>query len=198
MTPGMMHGSIRALLTWGSLLGLSQAACPYADPDALKEKREDAQSSDFLDQYKVDDSNGYMTSDVGGPIEDQFSLKAGIRGSTLLEDFIFRQKIQHFDHERVSTKTPLPCLRHLLETCSISQDSDVLPPHKVPERAVHARGAGAHGTFTSYADWSNLTAASFLGAAGKKTPVFIRFSTVAGSRGSADTARDVHGFALRL
>ncbi len=107
-----MHGSIRALLTWGSLLGLSQAACPYADPAALKEKREDAKSSDFLDQYKVDDSNGYMTSDVGGPIEDQFSLKAGIRGSTLLEDFIFRQKIQHFDHERVSTKKPLPCLRH--------------------------------------------------------------------------------------
>ena len=69
---------------------------------------------------------------------------------------------------------------------------------QVPERAVHARGAGAHGTFTSYSDFSNITAASFLNAEGKKTPVFVRFSTVAGSRGSADTARDVHGFATRL
>ncbi|KAK4157136.1 catalase A2 [Chaetomidium leptoderma] len=162
-----MHCRVTALLAWGSLLGLSQAACPYAD-SAMLEKRDDSQSSDFLDKHKVDDSTGYMTSDVGGPIGDQASLKAGIRGSTLLEDFIFRQKIQHFDHERV------------------------------PERAVHARGAGAHGTFTSYGDWSNLTAASFLNAAGKETPVFMRFSTVAGSRGSADTARDVHGFATRF
>lgn len=69
---------------------------------------------------------------------------------------------------------------------------------QVPERAVHARGAGAHGVFTSYADWSNITAASFLSEAGKETPIFLRFSTVAGSRGSPDTARDVHGFALRL
>ena len=63
---------------------------------------------------------------------------------------------------------------------------------------VHARGAGAHGTFTSYGNWSNLTAAGFLGQKGKTTPVFVRFSTVAGSKGSADTARDVHGFAVRL
>lgn len=109
-----------------------------------------------------------MTSDVGGPMGDQRSLRAGQRGPTLLEDFIFRQKLQHFDHERI------------------------------PERVVHARGAGAHGTFTSYGDFSNLTAASFLSAEGKKTPVFVRFSTVAGSKGSADTARDVHGFATRF
>lgn len=69
---------------------------------------------------------------------------------------------------------------------------------RVPERAVHARGAGAHGVFTSYGDWSNITAASFLNSPGKETPVFIRFSTVAGSRGSADTVRDVHGFATRF
>ena len=68
----------------------------------------------------------------------------------------------------------------------------------MPERAVHARGAGAHGVFESYGDWSNITAASFLSAAGKKTPTFVRFSTVAGSRGSADTVRDVHGFATRF
>jgi catalase len=96
-----MHSRVAPLLAWGSLLGLAQAACPFADPAALN-KRSDDQSSDFLDQYKVDDSTGFMTSDVGGPIADQASLKAGIRGSTLLEDFIFRQKIQHFDHERVS------------------------------------------------------------------------------------------------
>lgn len=122
----------------------------------------------FLQKYEIDDTNTYLTSDVGGPIADQNSLRVGDRGPTLLEDFIFRQKIQHFDHERV------------------------------PERAVHARGAGAHGVFTSYADWSNITAASFLKSKGKETPVFVRFSTVAGSRGSADTARDVHGFATRF
>ncbi|KID91003.1 catalase [Metarhizium guizhouense ARSEF 977] len=77
-------------------------------------------------------------------------------------------------------------------------DGDVFLTSDVPERAVHARGAGAHGTFTSYGDFSNITAASFLGAKDKQTPVFVRFSTVAGSRGSADTARDVHGFAVRL
>ncbi|KAL1842716.1 hypothetical protein VTJ49DRAFT_4354 [Mycothermus thermophilus] len=149
------------------MLGLGQATCPFAEPAALY-KRQDSQSLSHLDAYKVDDSTGYLTSDVGGPIQDQISLKAGVRGPTLLEDFMFRQKIQRFDHERV------------------------------PERAVHARGAGAHGTFTSYADWSNITAASFLNATGKTTPVFVRFSTVAGSRGSADTARDVHGFATRF
>jgi catalase len=69
---------------------------------------------------------------------------------------------------------------------------------RVPERAVHARGAGAHGVFTSYGDWTNITGASFLSTPDKETPVFIRFSTVAGSRGSADTVRDVHGFAVRF
>lgn len=69
---------------------------------------------------------------------------------------------------------------------------------RVPERAVHARGFGAHGVFKSYGNWNNLTGASFLAEEGKETPVFVRFSTVAGSRGSADTARDVHGFAVRL
>jgi catalase len=64
--------------------------------------------------------------------------------------------------------------------------------------AVHARGAGAHGVFKSYGDWSNITGASFLNGPGKETDVFVRFSTVAGSRGSADTVRDVHGFAVRF
>ncbi|OTB00100.1 hypothetical protein M426DRAFT_324507 [Hypoxylon sp. CI-4A] len=150
------------------LLGLvSATGCPFANPAALH-ARADGATDDPVLGAMVDDSTGYFTDDVGGQIQEQDSLRAGERGPTLLEDFIFRQKITHFDHERV------------------------------PERAVHARGAGAHGTFTSYGDWSNLTAASFLNTAGKETPVFVRFSTVAGSRGSADTARDVHGFATRF
>ncbi|KAI0383134.1 CATB protein [Hypomontagnella monticulosa] len=158
------------ILTPTALLGLvglvSAAGCPFADPGALRARAET--TDDPVLGAMVDDSAGFFTDDVGGQIEEQDSLRAGDRGPTLLEDFIFRQKITHFDHERV------------------------------PERAVHARGAGAHGTFTSYGDWSNITAASFLKSAGKETPVFVRFSTVAGSRGSADTARDVHGFATRF
>ncbi|PGH23030.1 hypothetical protein AJ80_02945 [Polytolypa hystricis UAMH7299] len=161
------------------------AACPYMSGDVAA--RSDGESSphvkrqnfaenpnaaeateEFFKQFYLKDDDSYMTSDVGGPMADQNSLKAGERGPTLLEDFIFRQKIQHFDHERV------------------------------PERAVHARGAGAHGVFTSYGDFSNITAASFLSTEGKQTPMFVRFSTVAGNRGSADTARDLHGFATRF
>ncbi|THV03345.1 catalase B precursor [Dendrothele bispora CBS 962.96] len=122
----------------------------------------------FLDQFVINDTDTFTTTDFGTPVDDTHSLKAGSRGPTLLEDFVFRTKLTRFDHERV------------------------------PERAVHARGAGAHGYFESYGDWSNITAASFLTQAGKQTPVFLRFSTVAGSRGSADTARDVHGTAVRF
>ncbi|KAK3391942.1 putative catalase 3 [Sordaria brevicollis] len=161
---------LNALLPLSGLVGTALAACPFADPSALG-RRSEGDETDARARFKdveVDDADSYMTTDFGGNIGDQFSLKAGSRGSTLLEDFIFRQKLQHFDHERI------------------------------PERVVHARGAGAHGIFTSYADWSNITAANFLSAKGKQTPVFVRFSTVAGFRGSADTARDVHGFATRL
>ncbi|OAX79436.1 hypothetical protein ACJ72_06247 [Emergomyces africanus] len=147
------------------------AVCPYMGTQepgtpqgALDQTNPDAQFS----QFYANDQDSFMTTDSGTPMSDQVSLKAGLRGPTLLEDFIFRQKITRFDHERV------------------------------PERAVHARGVGAHGVFTSYANWSNITAASFLGAEGKQTPVFLRFSTVAGSRGSSDLARDVHGFATRF
>lgn len=165
----MGRSTTRSFALFG-LLGLASAVgCPFANPGSQTLRaRDDASSSDYLAEFELDDSTGYMTDDVGGQISEQNTLKAGRRGPSLLEDYIFRQKITHFDHERV------------------------------PERAVHARGAGAHGTFTSYGDWSNITAASFLGEAGKQTPVFTRFSTVAGSRGSADTARDVHGFAVRF
>ncbi|MEO7522686.1 MAG: catalase [Ferruginibacter sp.] len=112
--------------------------------------------------------NEFMTTDQGLKInDDQNSLKAGERGATLLEDFILREKITHFDHERI------------------------------PERIVHARGAGAHGVFECYESMSKYTKAAFL-QAGKKTPVFTRISTVAGSRGSTDLARDVRGFSVKF
>ena len=104
----------KALLLWSCLLALSTAACPFSGDEAPRplERRQDsststlAQSDEFLDQFKVDDSKDFLTSDVGGPIEDQVSLKVGNRGPSLLEDFIFRQKIQHFDHERVCSDNP--------------------------------------------------------------------------------------------
>ena len=92
------------------ILHAAMAACPYMDSSHGSEEHglraRDVPSTqstqDFLDQFTINDTNVFLTSDVGGPIGDQFSLKAGERGPTLLEDFIFRQKIQHFDHERVS------------------------------------------------------------------------------------------------
>ncbi len=110
-----------------------------------------------------------LTSDQGVGVEDdQNSLTAGERGSTLMEDFLLREKITHFDHERI------------------------------PERVVHARGAGAHGSFRVYESLQRYTKARFLTDPNEVTPVFVRFSTVAGSRGSADTARDVRGFATKF
>jgi catalase len=110
-----------------------------------------------------------LTTNQGLPISDnQNSLKAGDRGSTLLEDFILREKITHFDHERI------------------------------PERIVHARGEGAHGYFQPYASLAKFTRAAFLSDPRVKTPVFVRFSTVAGERGSTDMARDVRGFAVKF
>ncbi len=110
-----------------------------------------------------------LTTNQGLLISDnQNSLRAGVRGPSLLEDHILREKIMHFDHERI------------------------------PERVVHARGAAAHGIFELYENMSKVTKAGFLNDTSVKTPVFVRFSTVAGSRGSADTARDVRGFAVRF
>jgi hypothetical protein len=90
------------LLRWSVLVSITLAACPYANPAALAGRADQVQSSpQFMNQFSLDDSNGFLTSDVGSPMSDQASLKAGPRGSTLLEDFILRQKITHFDHERV-------------------------------------------------------------------------------------------------
>src|SRR5580704_2948757 len=108
-----------------------------------------------------------LTTNQGLQIsDDQNSLKAGVRGPTLLEDFHFREKITHFDHERI------------------------------PERVVHARGSAAHGYFEVYEPLTELTKAALFQDPAKRTPVFTRFSTVAGGGGSTDTARDVRGFAV--
>jgi catalase len=110
-----------------------------------------------------------LTTNQGIPVaDDQNSLKAGERGPTLLEDFHFREKIFHFDHERI------------------------------PERVVHARGMGAHGFFETYESLSDVTRADLFQRKGEKTEVFVRFSTVAGNKGSADLARDVRGFAVKF
>jgi catalase len=110
-----------------------------------------------------------LTTAQGGPVsDDQNSLKIGRRGPTVLEDFHFREKIFHFDHERI------------------------------PERVVHARGYGAHGFFENYKSQSKFTRADLFQRAGERTPAFVRFSTVAGSKGSPDLARDVRGFAVKL
>ncbi len=124
---------------------------------------------DQLEAFRSDATGEALRTNQGVKIADnQNTLKAGDRGPSLLEDFIMREKLTHFDHERI------------------------------PERIVHARGSAAHGVFQSYADHSWLTKASFLAAEGKETPVFVRFSTVQGSRGSADTVRDVRGFATKF
>ena len=110
-----------------------------------------------------------LTTQQGVPVaDDQNSLKAGRRGPTLMEDQHFREKIFHFDHERI------------------------------PERVVHARGVGAHGFFETYESLSDITRADLFQRAGEKTEAFVRFSTVAGSKGSPDLARDVRGFAVKL
>ena len=140
-----------------------------ADKKNKKNNNTDAKSEQ-LSQYTSDGTDKALTTNQGVKISDnQNSLKAGERGATLLEDFIMREKITHFDHERI------------------------------PERIVHARGTAAHGFFEVYDDsMKEFTKAGFLTDSSRKTPVFARFSTVAGSRGSTDLARDVRGFAVKF
>jgi len=124
---------------------------------------------DDIGKNTEESAGEYLTTNQGVRINDnQNSLKAGDRGPTLIEDFILREKITHFDHERI------------------------------PERVVHARGSAAHGYFQVYESMAEYTRANFLQDPAVKTPVFVRFSTVAGSRGSTDLARDVRGFAVKF
>ncbi len=122
-----------------------------------------------LKQHTEDSDGEFLTTNHGLRINDnQNTLKAGERGPSLLEDFIMREKITHFDHERI------------------------------PERIVHARGSAAHGFFELYENMSKYTRAGIFTDTSVKTPVFVRFSTVAGSRGSSDLARDVRGFSVKF
>ncbi|KQT43647.1 MULTISPECIES: catalase [unclassified Methylophilus] len=122
-----------------------------------------------LDRVRSDSAGQTLTTNQGVAVGDnQSSLKIGLRGPTAMEDFILREKLTHFDHERI------------------------------PERVVHARGSAAHGYFENYQPLSKYTKATPFNEAGKQTPVFVRFSTVAGERGSSDTARDVRGFAVKF
>ena len=133
------------------------------------EDHSSADDAGALDRARVASAGRALTTNQGVAISDnQNSLKAGLRGPVLLEDFILREKITHFDHERI------------------------------PERIVHARGSAAHGYFECYEALTELTRAAPFQGEGKITPVFVRFSTVAGERGSADTARDVRGFAVKF
>ncbi len=138
----------------------------------MKDKKNGKLENKKIDALLPDKENGaeaYLTTNQGLKINDnQNSLKAGERGPTLLEDFILREKITHFDHERI------------------------------PERIVHARGSGAHGIFQLYESQEKYTKAKFLNDTTLTTPVFVRFSTVAGSRGSTDLARDVRGFSVKF
>ncbi|MBB3102976.1 catalase HPII [Azomonas macrocytogenes] len=128
-----------------------------------------SQKQEQLEQFRSDATGQALRTNQGVKIADnQNTLKAGARGPSLLEDFIMREKITHFDHERI------------------------------PERIVHARGAGAHGYFQVYECQSELTKAALFQDPGQKTPIFVRFSTVQGPRGSGDTVRDVRGFAIKF
>ncbi|GAO43829.1 catalase [Flavihumibacter petaseus] len=141
-------------------------------PSKKNKPTEKITASEKVNELSADRENSagqLMTTNTGVKVnDDQNSLKAGERGGTLMEDFIFREKMTHFDHERI------------------------------PERVVHARGSAAHGVFKLYKPLSEFTRAAFLNDTSIETPVFVRFSTVAGSRGSTDLPRDVRGFAVKF
>lgn len=135
----------------------------------ITENVDETSKDEQLEYFRERPEGSSLSTNLGIKVSHtDDSLKAGPRGPTLMEDFHFREKITHFDHERI------------------------------PERAVHARGTGAHGYFECTRAMGDYTSASFLQKVGKRTPVFVRFSTVAGSRGSADTVRDVRGFATKF
>ncbi|WP_333849997.1 catalase HPII [Leclercia sp.] len=138
-------------------------------PGSLKAPDTGNEKLNALEAVRKGGENFPLTTNQGVRIaDDQNSLRAGTRGPTLLEDFILREKITHFDHERI------------------------------PERIVHARGSAAHGYFQPYKNLSDITKAAFLSDPDKITPVFVRFSTVQGGAGSADTVRDIRGFATKF
>ena len=135
----------------------------------MKDKKTTTEKDKQLEQYEVDYKDKALTTRQGLKVNDtNNSLKAGVRGATLLEDFLLREKIHNFDHERI------------------------------PERIVHARGSAAHGYFELFESIEEYSKAGIFTDTARKTPVFVRFSTVAGSKGSTDLARDVRGFAVKF
>ena len=159
-----VHRALPSGATGASTLSEENGSAKTGEPPAQSQSLDGA-----LTARRVNSAAQSLTTNQGVAVSDnQSSLKAGLRGPTLLEDFILREKITHFDHERI------------------------------PERIVHARGSAAHGYFEAYKPLPQLTRATVFAEAGKTTPVFVRFSTVAGERGSADTARDVRGFAVKF
>jgi catalase len=146
----------------------SASAKPEASTATIHDQQLHRGAGGELHQF-AEDGHDVLTTAQGGPVsDDQNTLRVGARGPALIDDFHFREKIFHFDHERI------------------------------PERVVHARGYGAHGFFENYEPLSDITRADVFQRAGEKTPVFVRFSTVAGSKGSFDLARDVRGFAVKM
>jgi catalase len=159
-TPPILSGQERAGPNPASPAGVRRT--PPTGPG-----RDDKQKD--LEQFREREPRPELTTDQGIPIpHTDDSLKGGVRGPTLLQDFHLREKITRFDHERI------------------------------PERVVHARGSGAHGFFQVYKSLEDITSADFLCNPSARTPVFVRFSTVVGSRGSSDLARDVRGFATKF
>lgn len=161
-----------AKVSWIELKDSENVEMSEADKLVSQETRPSTSDSEKQKDLAVNKSGGYgkkLTTNQGVKInDDSNTLKAGERGPSLLEDFIMREKITHFDHERI------------------------------PERIVHARGSGAHGIFRVSDPIPQYTKAKFLSQKGKETPVFVRFSTVQGGRGSTDMPRDVRGFAVKF
>jgi len=136
---------------------------------AISETYAEPQASGGETHQVADSATPVLTTSQGAPVaDDQNTLRYGARGPALLEDFHFREKIFHFDHERI------------------------------PERVVHARGYGAHGFFELTDSLADITRADVFQRVGERTEAFVRFSTVAGNKGSCDLARDVRGFAVKL
>ncbi|WP_380875854.1 catalase [Sphingomonas sp. DBB INV C78] len=147
----------------------TQKASPVPNDAAISFSYSEAQEGGGETHQVVEGDVATLTTQQGIPVaDDQNSLKQGARGPTLLEDFHFREKIFHFDHERI------------------------------PERVVHARGYGAHGVFELTDSLADVSRADIFQRVGERTPAFVRFSTVAGAKGSFDLARDVRGFAVKL
>ncbi|GGG22260.1 catalase [Rhizobium wenxiniae] len=147
---------------------MAKTAKPATDQVAIHDQTLSRGQGGELHQT-AEDGYDVLTTSQGTPVaDDQNTLRVGARGPASMEDFHFREKIFHFDHERI------------------------------PERVVHARGYGAHGYFETYESLAKYTRADVFQRPGEKTSVFVRFSTVAGNKGSADLARDVRGFAVKM